>query len=69
MSRQYCTTCRYHGLYLNALKETVTVCRRHPPVVNTNLIPAHSGAVLHNQTVWPQVGDMDWCGDFEPELQ
>lgn len=66
-----CSTCTYSGILRGAENEIITVCRRNPPRVNSNVAPVgndRTKAQLYNQTLWPSVTDEDWCGEYKLEV-
>lgn len=57
-----CGSCRFHDVD----GEGQGYCRRHPPMAYLeryvdNLDHERSQVV----SVWPEVGDRDWCGEYE----
>lgn len=56
--RRTCETCRYAAVGISA-KDDHRLCRRRAPVVVSCGIDGVPYAI------WPEVGEQDWCGEFE----
>lgn len=59
-----CASCRFFSRH----DETQGACRRRSPVVISVSDPdplARSPAPMVSLSVWPMIGETDWCGEFE----
>jgi hypothetical protein len=56
-----CLTCRHSEPA--DLGQLALECRRYPPIL---LMPANTDTP---QMAFPQVGEGDWCGCYEPEQE
>jgi hypothetical protein len=52
---EICQNCKYW----DSGKEDNGPCRRRAPVA--------TGGMSSAETIWPQVGSYDWCGEFEAQ--
>lgn len=69
MANVSCMQCRFCGVLTMSDKTLAYVCRRHPPTINSNVVPGGGGLpTLHNQILWPSVTKSDWCGEYEAQL-
>lgn len=55
-----CATCQFFALEEDG-SEVRGDCRRHAPLVT-------GGMMSSVETVWPQVGETQWCGDHEADF-
>ena len=68
MSEAKCETCRFrsNSPYINSdrgtaeFRDIMFACKRHAPVVT-------GGLHCPTMTVWPVIGQRDWCGEHQPK--
>lgn len=62
-----CSLCRYFQPEVGAVGNQPLShgeCRRHPPIP---VLDGNGGHVA-NDRIWPVVDTVDWCGEFERDL-
>ena len=63
-----CDNCKFSGVTLAPDKSLNNICRRHPPKVVPVPVQTRDGMQMHMASVWPGIGDGDYCGEYEGKL-